>query len=50
MDFKTAQIYSGSALVAGVGDILNFTNLNYECLRFNFSGNSTTIYAGLNTK
>lgn len=37
-------------MVAGVGNELILTDLNYECLRFNAAGNSSTIYVGLKTK
>ncbi len=36
--------------VAGAGQEILLTNLNYECLRLNVSGVSTTVYIGLRTK
>ncbi len=36
--------------LAGAGNELALTGLNYECLRFTAGGNSSTIYVGLKTK
>lgn len=43
----TSAILSVSNVVAGQGNTMVLENLNYRCLRFNYSGVSTTIYVGL---
>lgn len=43
----TSAILSASNVVAGQGNEIVLENLNYRCLRFNYSGVSTTIYTGL---